>query len=162
MTAIATLDDAILLAAQQFRGIKDKAGQPYILHCLRVMLAQNDDAARQAGVLHDVVEDTGVTLQELRQSGFSEEVVGAVDLLTHRDDDEYHEYVLRLADSAVAKSVKLADLQDNYRLDRVAYRTGHQATDAIRIQRYILTHQFLTSQIEPATYVGCMSNLAEG
>jgi (p)ppGpp synthase/HD superfamily hydrolase len=162
MTVIATLDDAVLLAAQQFRGIKDKAGQPYILHCLRVMLSQNNDAARQAAVLHDVVEDTGVTLEDLRHSGFAEDVVGAVDLLTHRDDDEYHEYVLRLAHSSIATAVKLADLQDNYRLDRVAYRTDHQATDAIRIQRYILTHQFLTSQIDRATYVSCMSNLGEG
>lgn len=158
----ATLDDAVLLAAQQFRGVQDKAGQPYILHCLRVMLMQTDDTTRQAAVLHDVVEDTDVTLDELRRQGFSEEVVTAVDALTHRDEDAYHEYVLRLADYPIAKSVKLADLQDNYRIDRVAYRPNQQSADAVRIQRYILTHQYLTSQIDRTTYVKCMSGLGKG
>jgi (p)ppGpp synthase/HD superfamily hydrolase len=158
----ATLDDALLLAAQQFRGVRDKAGQPYILHCLRVMLAQADDITRQAAVLHDVVEDTDVTLAELRQRGYAHEVVEAVDALTHRDDETYHEYVLRLSECAVARPVKLADLQDNYRLDRVAYRKDHQTDDAVRIQKYILTHQFLTMQIDRATYVECMSSLAKG
>jgi (p)ppGpp synthase/HD superfamily hydrolase len=148
----ATLDDALALACRQFKGIQDKAGQPYILHCLRVMLPHQDDTARQAAILHDVVEDTDVTLESLRQLGFREEVIAAVDALTHRASESYYEYVLRLAQSDVARRVKVADLHDNYRLDRVAFRLEHLDQDTARLQRYILTHQFLTEQIDPETY----------
>jgi (p)ppGpp synthase/HD superfamily hydrolase len=155
----ATFDDALALVAEKFYGVLDKGGQPYILHCLRVMLPQTDDTDRQVALLHDVVEDTDVTLEYLLQQGFSEQVVSAVDALTHRDGESYAQYVIRLSQSEVATRVKLADLQDNYRLDRVAYRTDHRDQDAARIQRYILTYQFLTRQIESDVYLLNMKSL---
>ncbi len=159
MPETATIEDALKLAADKFYGVVDKAGQPYILHCLRVMLPHADAATQQAALLHDLVEDTDVTLDDLRRLGFDESVVEAIDSMTHRDSENYHEYVLRLARSPMARRIKLADLADNYRLDRVAYRTDHQTEDAVRIQKYILTHQFLTEQIDEATYVECMQRL---
>lgn len=154
-----TVDDALALAVEKFRGIPDKAGQPYILHLLRVMLQQSDDVARQVGVLHDLVEDTDVTLDDLRKRGFSEEVVEAIDALTHRDDESYAQYVLRAAASPVARRVKLADLEDNYQLGRVAYRRDHQSEDAQRIQRYILSYYFLTEQLDRASYLAAMEKV---
>lgn len=149
----ATIEDALILAAEKFKGVRDKGNQPYILHCLRVMQAQTDDTARQVALLHDLVEDTDVTLDELRSRGFAEDVIAGIDLMTHRPEHSYAEYVIRLAESELATRVKLADLHDNYRLDRVAYRADEREQDAVRIQKYILTYQFLTKQISRTEYL---------
>lgn len=159
MSRRATLDDALALAIEQFRGIDDKAGQPYILHLLRVMLRQSDPFSRQVGVLHDLFEDTELTLDDLRSRGFAKEVVDAIDALTHREDEAYYEYVLRVAKCDLARPVKLADLEDNYALDRVAYRPGHQQEDALRIERYILSYYFLSNRIDQDAYVTSMRRL---
>jgi hypothetical protein len=148
----ATLDDALALVISKFRGITDKAGQPYILHCLRVMLSVSGSHAQQVAVMHDLVEDTDVTLDDLRNMQFAEEVVEALKLVTHVANDSYADYVVRLKANALASRVKIADLHDNYSLGRVAYRDGYNANDALRIQRYILSHQFLTELIDESSY----------
>ena len=74
-----TLEDAILLAAQAHRGQKDKVGQPYVTHLLRVMLRLEGEAAQIVGVLHDLVEDTDATFDDLRAQGYAEELVQALD-----------------------------------------------------------------------------------
>ena len=154
-----TFDDALALAAEKFRGVTDSAGQPYILHCLRVTLAQSSDVARQVAVLHDVVEDTDVTLEELARRGFDREVIEGVDALTHRANESYQTYVLRIAVCPTARQVKIADLNDNYRLDRVKYRLDCQQADAYRLQKYILSYQFLTEQISQADYLSAMERI---
>ena len=110
---IPTLEDAIALAAHAHRGQVDKGGQPYILHVLRVMLRQEDETARLAAVLHDVLEDTQVTLADLRSAGYSEPVCAAVDCLTRRSGETYEEMIERVATNPLARQVKLADLADN-------------------------------------------------
>src|SRR3712207_6978878 len=75
MTKIATIEDAICVAAQAHRGQQDKAGAPYLLHPLRMMLRMDSETAMMAAALHDVVEDTDWTLKRLREAGFAEEVV---------------------------------------------------------------------------------------
>ena len=159
MVPPATLDDAIALAVQQFRGVLDKAGKPYMLHLLRVMLQQTEPAAQQVGVLHDLIEDTSLLLGDLRARGFSDEVVEAINALTHRQGESYAEYVVRLAKCPLARPVKLADLRDNYSLDRVAYRPDHRTEDAARLQRYILSHDFLSEHIDLASYLESMRHL---
>lgn len=108
-----TLEDAIVLAARAHRGQLDKGGQPYILHPLRVMNEVSGAEAKMAAVLHDVVEDTPVTLARLRAAGFSETVVRAVDALSRRPGEDYLEYVERAGRNRIARQVKLADLRDN-------------------------------------------------
>ena len=98
MTEAATLEDAISIAAEAHRGQRDKAGAPYLLHPLRLMLRMDSEAAMMAAVLHDVVEDSDWTLERLRERGFSEEVVGAVACLTHRDGESYEDFVVRRLD----------------------------------------------------------------
>ncbi len=71
----------------------------------------------------------------------------------------YAEYVCRLKSNDIAKRVKLADLNDNYRLDRVAYRAAHAQEDARRIQKYILTSQYLVDQIDESEYRSRMHEL---
>jgi (p)ppGpp synthase/HD superfamily hydrolase len=108
-----TLEDAIALASQAHRGQVDKAGKPYILHPLRVMLRQEAEAAQIVAVLHDVLEDTGVTLEGLRAAGYRPEICEAVDCLTRRPDEPYDIMISRVAANPLARAVKLADLEDN-------------------------------------------------
>ena len=111
----ATLEDAIALAADAHRGQLYPAPEPepYILHPLRVMLAVSPGRAQIVAVLHDVIEDTELTLDDLRQRGFDDDTVHAVDLLSKRAGEPYMEYINRLAPDALAREVKLADLDDN-------------------------------------------------
>jgi len=108
-----TLEDAITLATRAHRGQVDKVGHPYILHALRVMLRQEDETAQVVAVLHDVLEDTHVTLADLRAAGYSEQVRAAVDCLTRREGELYEAMIERVAANPLARQVKLADLADN-------------------------------------------------
>ena len=78
------LEKAILIATKAHNGQLDKGGQPYILHRLRVMQSCNSDLEKMCAVLHDVIEDTNISLNELREEGFSEEVLVILDLLTKK------------------------------------------------------------------------------
>lgn len=129
----ADLEAAIALAVGAHRGQKDRAGAPYILHPLRVMFRVETDAEKIAAVLHDVVEDTGWTLDALRAEGYPEEVVEAVDHLTRRDGESYGEFVRRAAAHPVARRVKIADLEDNMDVRRTGNVTEK---DVERLTRY--------------------------
>jgi len=130
---MSTLERAIEIAAAAHAGQHDKAGAPYILHPLRVMLAQKGPAQRIAAVLHDVVEDTPWTLEQLRAEGFSDEVVGAVDALTKRDGEDYFAFVDRAGRHPVARAVKIADIRDNMDTSRIAAMTDR---DRERLEKY--------------------------
>jgi (p)ppGpp synthase/HD superfamily hydrolase len=131
---VADLEEAIRIALEAHRGQKDRAGAPYVLHPLRVMLRVRTDAERMAAVLHDVVEDTAWTLDDLRARGFPDEVLEAVDRLTRRPGEAYDALVERAAAHPVARRVKLADLEDNLDLRRLeAVSPG----DLDRVGRYL-------------------------
>jgi (p)ppGpp synthase/HD superfamily hydrolase len=139
---MAHLEEAIRNAVEAHRGQKDRAGAPYILHPLRMMLRAQTDAERMAAVLHDVVEDTAWTLDDLRARGFPAEVLAAVDALTRRPGEDYDAFVERAAADPIARRVKLADLEDNLdlgRLDRVT------ADDLERLERYRRAHRRLSA-----------------
>ncbi|MCP3102027.1 GTP pyrophosphokinase [Myxococcus sp. K15C18031901] len=128
-----TLEDAIALAVQAHRGQRDKAGQPYVLHPLRLMLRLETEEERTVAVLHDVVEDTPWTLEKLREAGYAEPVLRALDNLTRRKDETYEAFIERLRPDALARRVKLADLEDNMDVRRLVAVT---ARDTERLARY--------------------------
>lgn len=130
---MATLAKAIAIAAQAHQEQRDKAGAPYILHPLRMMLRMSSETEMMAAILHDVVEDTDWTLDRLRQAGFSDEVVQAVECLTHRDHETYEEFIARVSTNAIARQVKLADLEDNMDMRRLSVVTER---DAQRLHKY--------------------------
>jgi (p)ppGpp synthase/HD superfamily hydrolase len=130
---MATLDRAIELASAYHAGQLDKAGEPYILHPLRVMLSLTGETERIVVVLHDIIEDTAATVETLETCGFSREVVYVVDLLTHAEGEPYVEYIDRIARHPIAARVKLADLADNMNLDRLP---DPSETDWQRYVRY--------------------------
>ena len=119
---MASIEKALQIAAGAHEGQKDKDGQPYILHPLRVMNAVEDEPAKVVAVLHDVIEDTSVTAEELRREGFDEAVLAAVECLTYRKGEPYADYVVRCKGDEIARRVKLADLEDNARPSRALLR----------------------------------------
>ena len=127
------LEDAILLAVRAHRGQKDKGGHPYVLHPLRLMLRLAGGHERMAAVLHDVAEDAGVTLGDLRRKGYPRAVARAVDLLTRREGEAYEAFIRRLKPDPVARAVKLADLRDNMDLGRIPHPGPR---DHERLKRY--------------------------
>jgi (p)ppGpp synthase/HD superfamily hydrolase len=130
---MSTLERAIALAAQKHAGDVDKAGAPYILHPIRVMLGVETLEEKMAAVLHDVVEDTDVTLADLAAEGFPPAVVRAVDALTKRKGEDYMDFVRRAGADPVARRVKLADLADNMDLSRLP---NPGDVDHARVEKY--------------------------
>jgi (p)ppGpp synthase/HD superfamily hydrolase len=114
MDSAPTLDDAILLAAQKHHGQKDLAGAPYVMHVLRVMFRLRDVDGRIVGVLHDLAEQTEVTLERLKELGYPDRIIEAVDHLTWRKEQEsYEQYIKRLKSNSLATTVKKQDIKDH-------------------------------------------------
>ena len=116
---MSTLERAIEIARKAHEGQSDKGGAPYITHPLRVMERVGPEEAKMAAVLHDIVEDTTVTLDDLRAEGFPERVVEAVDALTRRPEEPYELFIFRAASNDLARIVKMADLIENCDLSRI-------------------------------------------
>jgi (p)ppGpp synthase/HD superfamily hydrolase len=149
---MATLERAIRIAVEAHTGQRDKEGQPYILHPLRVMMSVTSEHARIAAILHDVVEDTSVTIDDLRREGFADAVLHSVELLTHAKSVPYADYVVRVKTDPVATAVKLADLTDNTRLDRTLIREKTLTKDQKRWVRYAASAKFLLGELDELTY----------
>lgn len=153
------IESAVALATQFHHLQRDSDGAPYILHLLRVMLACKSPLAKQAGVLHDLLEDTPATTDDIRDAGLSQALIEILKLLTHSKETSYASYVLQIAKHPIATEVKIADLEDNYQIHRVKYRPNSSAHDALRLQRYILSHRFLRGEITPELYSSTMATL---
>jgi (p)ppGpp synthase/HD superfamily hydrolase len=153
---MSTLEKAIAIAATAHAGAVDKAGAPYILHPLRVMLAMSSDDERIVAVLHDVVEDTDWTFESLAAEGFSPTVIQGLRAVTKRPEDEdkpddsveakrerYLRFVARAAADPIGRKVKLADLLDNSDLTRISQPTDK---DRLRLERYRAAIEVLRAQ----------------
>jgi hypothetical protein len=154
---MATLEKAIELAVRYHAGQKDKEGLPYITHPLRVMQRVQGEAAQIVAVLHDTVEDTELTEADLRSAGFSEAIIGDVKAVTHARGESYADYVVRIAKLDVPRRVKLADLEDNARLDRALVRPASIQRDFARLHRYLLSYKFLIGALTEEQYRALMA-----
>ena len=130
---MATLERAITIALKAHAGQKDKGGEAYILHPLRLMLGMPTETARIVAVLHDVVEDSAWTLDDLRAEGFSAEVLQALEALSKLPGESRIEAARRAACNPLARLVKLADNTDNADLSRIPAPT---AKDLARLEEY--------------------------
>jgi len=149
---MADLGQAIEIAVKAHAHQSDKQGRPYILHPLRVMLSVEGEEAQIVAVLHDVVEDTSVSLDDLCKGGFSPAIIEAIRCVTHSKDEPYTDYVVRCKQNPLSRQVKLADLRDNSGLDRVLLRPEKMRTDSNRIHRYVLAYKFITDQLSESEY----------
>ncbi len=127
------LDKAIRIATIAHEGQKDKAGAPYILHPLRVMMTLTDETERICAVLHDVIEDTDITIEYLMNEGFPKDVLTALDFLSKRENETYDSFIKRILNNKLACKVKLADLNDNMDLSRIP---NPSPKDYQRVEKY--------------------------
>jgi (p)ppGpp synthase/HD superfamily hydrolase len=138
------LENAIVLASNAHKGQVDLQGEPYILHPLWVMMHLDDYNDKIAGVLHDVVEDTDITLDYLKEKlGLSESVIFAIDCLTKRKGENYDVYIKRVMSSAIAVCVKIQDIRHNLLPDRIKNSSNLKQRDLERIRKYIYTLNIL-------------------
>ena len=114
------LEDAILLAVGAHRGQGNRGGHPYVLHPLRVMLRMDSEMERMVAALHDLIEDTSYTSEDLVRLGYPEVVVRAVECLTRRASETYEQFITRVKQDPLARRVKIADLEDNLDLGRMS------------------------------------------
>lgn len=135
---MSTLERAIAIAAQAHAGQSDKAGAPYVLHPLRVMLGVSTRAERITAVLHDVVEDCeGWSFERLKGEGFDDTIITALRSVTKIEGESYEDFVKRAAANPVGRRVKLADLTDNSDLTRIASPTPKDFDRLARYERAI-------------------------
>lgn len=130
-----SLSNAILLASMFHSNQTDKGGNPYILHPLKVMhyTRSEDQEIQMIAVMHDLVEDTAITLEDLRVAGFSQRVLDGVDAMTKRDGEPIGRYLTRLMLNNDAVVVKMADLRHNSDISRLK---GLSQKDFARMERY--------------------------
>jgi len=139
------LESAIALAVETHLDQTDKAGEPYILHPLRVMFSLSSKNERIVGVLHDVVEDGEVSFDDLRKMGFPDVVVDALIAVTKLPEEEgndegYQAFVERAGADPIAQKVKIADLRDNLdvtRLNEVSEKDSRRISKYLRALRYL-------------------------
>ena len=109
---------ALKLCFEAHKAQTDKTGLPYVFHPFHLAEQMTDEYTTVTALLHDVVEDTDYTLNDLQEMGYPDEVIQALSLLTHDDGSEYMDYVKRLKNNPIARAVKLADLKHNSDLSR--------------------------------------------
>lgn len=139
------LEKAIEIAVEAHRGQIDKAGKEYILHPMRVMLRGRNDTEMIVGILHDVVEDTPITIDMLHLEGFSEDILTAIECVTKRRGESYGTFIDRVLTNPLATQVKLYDMEDNMNRDRIPYPTPK---DEARFRKYEKYHKVILQQLK--------------
>lgn len=132
---------ALQIAQKAHAGQVDKAGKDYILHPMTVASYMDTDTEKAIAYLHDVLEDTDVTVDALRKI-FPNEIVDTLITLTHRKDESYFEYIQRVSKSKLAKKVKVADLLHNLDITRIKEPTKQDYT---RLEKYKKSILYLTT-----------------
>lgn len=133
---------AMAIAYEAHMGQVDKAGVPYVFHPCHVADGMPDEISTAAALLHDVVEDTNWSFEQLEKEGIPEAVIRPLKLLTHQKEDSYEDYIRKIAQDPVAEKVKLADLAHNSDLSRLPEITEK---DRLRIEKYRKAMAYLYS-----------------
>lgn len=139
---MSSIDKAIAIASQAHMGQKDKAGKPYILHPLRLMNQFDQEVEMIVAVLHDVIEDSEVTSDDLKNYGFSDAIVNAVECLSRKVNENYEDFINRVSLNELAKKIKIADIKDNLDVTRLSELSEK---DLKRLKKYHGALKFLNS-----------------
>ena len=134
---------ALKLCFKAHKTQTDKSGMPYVFHPFHLAEQMHDEDTTVVALLHDVIEDTNYTLDDLRELGFEDRVISAIALMTHDDAVPYMEYVAQIKKNPIARAVKLADLRHNSdmtRLDTVS------PWDEKRAEKYAVAIRLLESE----------------
>jgi (p)ppGpp synthase/HD superfamily hydrolase len=131
---------ALRLCFEAHKAQVDKSGLPYVFHPFHLAEQMTDEDTTVVALLHDVVEDSPYTLDDLRDMGFPERVVAAIGLMTHDDRIPYMDYVAAIRENPIARAVKLADLRHNSDITRLDSVTEW---DLARIEKYAAAMELL-------------------
>ena len=134
------LEDALQIAIKAHAGQVDKAGVPYVFHPIRVSCKCVTDEEKIVALLHDVIEDTGVTIDYLLSKGFSRKIVDAILSVTRNDGESYEDFIRRWGLNSIGKEVKLPVLEDNMDITRLSQVSE---MDLTRLNRYIRAYKYL-------------------
>ena len=134
---------ALKLCFETHKEQVDKTNMPYVFHPFHLAEQMDDEISTICALLHDVVEDSETTLDDLREMGFTNEVIEVITLLTHKEDVPYMDYVREIKKNPVATKVKIADLTHNSDLSRMdareiderAIKRNEKYAEALRILR---------------------------
>lgn len=138
-----TLEKAISIAALAHEGQTDKGGSHYIFHPLILMSTMDTEEEAILAVLHDVVEDSSITLEDLEKEGLSPRLLEALDLLTRKPRVSYQKYIEAIAENPLATKVKMADLSHNMDLSRLPKPTlsdFKKRQEYEKYQNYLVEH----------------------
>lgn len=135
---------AYKIAFDAHKGQKDRGGKDYILHPLYVAKLVQSEEEKIVALLHDVIEDTDITLDDLRASGFPESVINALDAITKRPGETYSDYLERVVENPIALSVKIADITHNADLSRIPNPTEK---DIARTAKYNEALKYLKARL---------------
>ncbi|HGW4265804.1 TPA: GTP pyrophosphokinase [Pseudomonas aeruginosa] len=127
------IEMALQRALSAYMGKVDKAGMPYILHPLRLMTRFTDPFEQAVSLLHDVIEDSDTTAEDLLNEGFPEIVVEVVVILSRRRGESYEDFIERICVHPLARKIKLADIEDNLNVLRLA---SLGESDLRRVSKY--------------------------
>lgn len=133
------------IASKAHKGQKDKGGEDYFKHPLTVSNKLSGEKDKIVALLHDVIEDTDVTVNDLREAGFSDEVVLAVSVITKKADEDYEEYLNRVKQNPIALRVKIADMEHNSDISRIKNPTEK---DLKRLEKYRIRLKELRETLE--------------
>ncbi|WP_426351100.1 GTP pyrophosphokinase [Alloiococcus sp. CFN-8] len=134
---------ALLISFNAHKEQIDKSGMPYVYHPYELATQMDDEYSTCVALLHDVVEDTEITLEDLENEGFPREVIEAIAMMTHDDKVPYMDYIEEIKRDAIARKVKLADLHHNSNIDRLD-KLDEKALK--RIEKYHKAIEILTER----------------
>lgn len=110
------LHKAITIACEAHQGQSSINGEPYILHPLRLLIKAKSNEERIIAILHDVIEKTNISLADLKNKGFDQNIISSIDSLSRRRSESYFDYIERLMQNKISIKIKLLDLADNIKM----------------------------------------------
>lgn len=128
-------ENAMKIAFDAHKDQKDKSGLPYFHHPMHLAEQFNDEKLVATAMLHDIVEDTSITFEDLKKANIPDDVLSALKLLTHENHQNYDEYIKKIANNEIARKVKMADLQHNMDETRLRPDNCTNAYDAEKIKK---------------------------
>jgi len=134
------IEKSLEIALKAYSGQKDKAGKTYILHPLRLMAKMETEEEMSVALLHDVIEDSNLTAQDLLNNGIPSNIVNAVQVLTKLSGESYENFIERVLENKLASKIKKADIEDNINILRL---NSINNQDLERIAKYHKSWQTL-------------------
>tara|TARA_B100000925_G_C21827571_1_gene395687 strand:- start:149 stop:574 length:426 start_codon:yes stop_codon:yes gene_type:complete len=110
------LHKAITIACNAHQGQSSINGEPYILHPLRLLIKAKSNEEKIIAALHDVIEKSSISLADLKNQGFDQNIIGSIDSLSRRRSESYVDYIARLMKNNISVKIKLLDLADNIKI----------------------------------------------